>query len=162
MLGGDPGEATVHFLGEWSLRLLIATLAVSPLRRLGFSQIARHRRKLGVATFVYAVLHLVSFQYFYVGFAWTALVREVAERPYVTVGFAALLLLLPLAVTSTNGWRRRLASRWRVLHRLVYPATAAALLHLLWLTKDGYLEWFAYTLVVAILAGERLWQRYRK
>lgn len=157
-LGADPVAAVVDFLGEWGLRMLLLALLVSPLRRVtGWSWLARLRRMVGLFAFSYIALHFLAFTALIVGWDWSALLTEIVERPYVTLGFAALLLLLPLAVTSTAGWQRRLQRRWLQLHKLVFVAVGLGLLHLAWLTKDGYAELSAYTLVFAALLGERWW-----
>lgn len=157
-LGADPVATVVDFLGEWGLRMLLLTLSVSPLRRVtGWSSLARLRRMVGLFAFTYVALHFLSFTALIVGWDWSALVTEIIDRPYVTVGFSALLLLLPLAITSTAGWQRRLRRRWLQLHKLVFVAVGLGLLHLAWLTKDGYAELSLYALVFALLLGERWW-----
>lgn len=157
-LGADPVAAVVDFLGEWGLRMLLLALSVSPLRRVtGWSWLARLRRMVGLFAFTYIALHFLAFTALIVGWDWSALLTEIIERPYVTVGFAALLLLLPLAITSTAGWQRRLRRRWLQLHKLVFVAVGLGLLHLAWLTKDGYAELSLYILVFALLLGERWW-----
>ncbi|MEZ5558260.1 MAG: protein-methionine-sulfoxide reductase heme-binding subunit MsrQ [Pseudomonadales bacterium] len=157
LLGADPGEAVVHFLGQWGLRLLLATLAVSSVRhRLHWPPVMRVRRLLGLFAFTYLALHLLAYLWFLLGFEWNQIGEDLAKRPYITVGALALLLLLPLAVTSTRGWQRRLRRNWQRLHRLIYPAAALGLLHLFWLTKDGYAEPLVYLVVLTLLLLERL------
>ncbi len=157
-LGADPVATVVDFLGEWGLRLLLLALSVSPLRRVtGWSSLARVRRMVGLFAFAYLTLHFLAFTALIVGWDWSALVTEILDRPYVTLGFAALVLLLPLAITSTAGWQRRLRRRWVQLHKLVFVAVALGLLHLAWLTKDGYAQVSLYLLIFAALLGERWW-----
>ncbi|MCE2425512.1 MAG: sulfoxide reductase heme-binding subunit YedZ [Pseudomonadales bacterium] len=157
-LGADPGEAVVHHLGTWGLRILLLTLAVSPASRLfRRPRLIRFRRMIGLWAFAYLVLHFTAYLYLLAGFELTnVIVRDIVKRPYITVGFAALLLLIPLAATSTRGWQRRLGRRWRTLHRLVYPAAIAAWVHLLWLSKGGFMDPFVYGLVLLFLFGERI------
>ncbi|MFU8816390.1 MAG: sulfite oxidase heme-binding subunit YedZ [Pseudomonadales bacterium] len=155
-LGADPGEAVVHHLGQWGMRLLLLALAVSPLRRrLHWPGLARVRRLVGLFAFTYLALHFLAYLWFFAGFDWGTIVEDLTRRTYITAGALGLLALLPLALTSTRGWQRRLGRRWPQLHRLVFLATALGLAHLLWLTKDGYGEVLAYTVVFLLLIGER-------
>lgn len=158
-LGGDPGEAVVLFLGEWGLRMLLLALAVTPLRRhLGWPALARVRRLVGLFAFSYLSLHFVAYLGLLAGFDWGTIARDLTERRYIIVGALGLLALLPLAVTSTRGWQRRLGRRWKRLHQLVFLAAALGLVHLLWLTKDGYGELLLYGLVFALLMADRIRQ----
>lgn len=162
-LGADPGEAVVHHLGTWGLRTLLLALAVSPASRLlKRPRWVRYRRMVGLWAFTYLVLHFLAYLWLLGGFALETLTADLYQRPYITVGFLALVLLIPLAVTSTRGWQRRLGRRWKTLHRLVYPAAIAAWTHLLWLSKGGFLDPFVYGLVLALLFGERIAFRIRK
>lgn len=162
-LGADPGEAVLLFLGEWGIRTLLLALSVSTLRRrLGYAPLLRIRRLVGLFAFAYLSLHFSFYLGFFAEFDWRLILEDLSERPYITVGFAALLMLLALAVTSTNGWQRRLRRRWRQLHRLVYPASALGLLHLWWLTKDGYGEVVAYSVWLALLCLDRLQDAWAK
>jgi len=155
-LGANPVETITHTTGGWALRLLLATLAITPLRRYaGWSFVAPWRRSLGLLAFGYAVLHFATFLALDLGFDLSVLGEEVAERPYVTLGFTALLLLTPLAVTSTRGWQRRLGRRWLTLHRLVYAAAVLAVLHFVWLVKADLAEPLVYAAVLALLLGAR-------
>ncbi len=157
VLGADPGEAVVLFLGEWGLRLLLLTLAVSSLRRLmGRPQIIRYRRMIGLFSFAYLGLHLLAYVALLTEFDWRLVVDDFSDRAYITAGLGGFLLLLPLAITSTRGWQRRLGRGWRRLHRLVYPAAFLGLLHLAWLTKDGYGEVAAYVVVFGLMMLERI------
>lgn len=156
-LGANPVETITHETGGWALRLLLAPLAITPLRRFaGWTFLAPWRRSLGLLAFFYATLHFATFLALDLGFELSALAEEVAERPYVTLGFTALLLLTPLALTSTRAWQRRLGRRWLTLHRLVYVAAGLAVLHFLWLVKADLAEPLAYAAVLAALLGSRL------
>lgn len=174
-LGPDPGEEVVHHLGTWGLRTLLLTLAVSPASRLlKRPQLVRYRRMVGLWAFTYLVLHFLSYFWLLGGFAVgvaidgrrlgfaEALIMDIYKRPYITAGFLALVLLTPLAVTSTRGWQRRLRRRWKTLHRLVYPAAIGAWTHLLWLSKGSFMDPFVYGLVLVVLFGERIAVRIRK
>lgn len=155
-LGPDAGEALVHYLGEWALIMLLLAYSVSPLRRLTKSAaLARSRRMVGLFAFAYVVLHIASYLTFYLGFAWAALLEDLVERPYITAGMAAFVALLCMAVTSTRGWQRRLKKNWQRLHRLIFPALTLALVHLWWLTRDGFAEVSLFTLWFLILSVER-------
>jgi methionine sulfoxide reductase heme-binding subunit len=159
-LGANPVETITHSTGGWALRLLLATLTITPLRRLtGWSFLAPWRRSLGLLAFGYATLHFATFLALDLGFDFSALGKEVAKRPYVTLGFSAFLLLTPLAITSTRGWQRRLGRRWLVLHRLVYFAAGLAVLHFVWLVKADLAEPLAYAAVLGGLLALRLVRR---
>ncbi len=156
-LGANPIETITRSLGDWALRLLLLTLAVTPLRRLsGWSWPMRLRRMLGLFSFFYALLHLLSYivldQFFY----WPEIWADILKRPYITVGMAVFLLLIPLAATSTNGWMRRLGRNWRRLHRLVYPIAIGAVLHQLMLAKVITAEPLLYTGIVTLLLASRV------
>lgn len=161
-LGADPGEAVVQYLGEWGLRMLLLALAVSPLRRrLGVPRIGSLRRMVGLFAFTYLLLHALAYLWFLAGFDWAAVLDDVVARSYITVGLLGLVCLVPLAVTSTRGWRRRLGARWQRLHRLVFAAAGLGLVHLLWLTRSGYGEVLAYGGVFLLLVAERWLTRRR-
>jgi methionine sulfoxide reductase heme-binding subunit len=150
-LGTDPVAQLEHRSGLWALRLLLATLAITPLRRLtGRAELVRFRRMLGLFAFFYACVHLTIYLVVDLGGYWSQLLTEIVKRPYITVGFTAWLLLVPLALTSTRGMMRRLGRQWQRLHRLVYPIALLAVLHFLWLVKADHREPLAY---LAILAG---------
>lgn len=156
-LGANPVETITHETGGWALRLLLATLAVTPLRRVsGWSFLAPWRRSLGLLSFGYATLHFATFLALDLGFDLAALGEEVAERPYITLGFTAFTLLVPLALTSTRGWQRRLGRGWLVLHRAVYAAAGLAVLHFLWLVKADYAEPLVYAAVLTLLLAARM------
>lgn len=162
-LGANPVEALEHRTGDWALRLLLATLAVSPLRRLTrWNALARYRRTLGLTAFSYVALHFLIYvvidQGFPIqGFAIRYVAADIAKRPYITVGFTAFCLLLPLAFTSTRDAIRRLGgARWNALHRLIYVAAALAALHYLWLVKGNQWTPVWYALGVVALLAARL------
>jgi methionine sulfoxide reductase heme-binding subunit len=153
----NPVETLTHFTGDWALRLLLVTLAVTPLRRLtGWGWLVRLRRMLGLFAFFYAALHLAVYLSLDQFFDWGAIAEDVLKRPYITLGFTAFLILVPLAVTSTRGWVRRLGRRWQRLHRAVYAAAVLAVLHFLWLVKGDPTEPLIYALVLALLLAVRL------
>lgn len=162
-LGADPVAALTHATGDWALRLLLLSLAMTPLRRLlGQPWPIRFRRLVGLYAFFYACLHLAIYLVLDLGGYWTQIFDDIVKRPYITVGFSAWLLLLPLALTSTRGWMRRLGRRWSQLHRLVYVAGVLAVLHFLWLVKSDLREPLVYAGVLALLLGLRLWWRLRR
>ena len=164
-LGTNPAEALIRSTGDWTLRLLCLTLAVTPLREAtGWSALARFRRILGVATFGYAVLHALAYAWLDMGFVVGDIVRDIAKRPFILVGTTAMLLMLPLAATSFDAAIKALgASRWRALHRAVYAIAGLGLLHLFWMRagKNDFAEVGVYAAVVAALLGWRLvrWRR---
>jgi sulfoxide reductase heme-binding subunit YedZ len=159
-LGANPVEKVTHVTGDWALRWLLAALAVTPLRRaLGWRWLAPHRRSLGLLSFFYALLHLSTYVVLDQGLAFSDMLEDVSKRPYITAGLAAFLCLLPLAITSTRGWMRRLGRHWGTLHRLAYGAALAAVVHFLWLVKADLTEPAAYACVLAILLAARLWNR---
>jgi sulfoxide reductase heme-binding subunit YedZ len=161
-LGADPVAAVEHFLGLWALRLLLVTLAVTPLRQLtGLTVVLRFRRLLGLYAFAYATLHFAAYLVLDLRGYWTQIFEEIVERPYITVGFLAWLLLVPLAITSTRNAMRRLGRRWAQLHRLVYAAAVLAVLHFWWLVKSDIREPALYAAILALLLGWRLWRRVR-
>lgn len=164
VFGPDPGDEIVRYLGEWAIRLLMATLAVSPASRLfKRPQWVRFRRMFGLFAFAYAALHFVGYWGLFWEFDPAAFVNDfVGKRPYITVGMAALACLIPLAATSTRGWQRRLRRNWRRLHRLVYAIGVLACVHLWWLSKAGYGEAVLYTVILALLLGERIVRIPRK
>ena len=164
-LGANPAEALMRGTGDWVLRLLCLTLAVTPLRRwTGWTALARLRRMLGLFTFFYAVLHFLCYAWLDMGFDLGAIVRDIPKRPFVLVGSLALLLMLPLAATSFNRAIRALgAARWKQLHRLVYAVVLLGLLHFFWMrsAKNNFAEPALYAAVIALLLGWRLWDAWR-
>ena len=161
-LEAEPIKDVTHQTGIWALRLLLATLAVTPLRRLfGMAALAPYRRTLGLLAFTYATLHLLTYAVLDLWDAWDTLLEDVLKRPYITVGFSGFLCLVPLAVTSTRAWIRRLGKRWVQLHRLVYVAAVAGCLHFLWLVKKDVREPLIYSGVLAALFAVRVVLRLR-
>ena len=162
-LGANPIEFVIRSLGTWTLVLLLATLSVTPLRRLsGWSALIRVRRMLGLFAFFYAILHFLAFFGLDQFFDLRAVIADIAKRPYITVGFTCLLLLIPLAITSTNAMQRRLGGRrWQRLHRLVYVIAIGGVVHYWWLVKKDITQPLLYALVLALLLGMRLWWRAR-
>lgn len=159
-LEAEPIKEVTHETGIWTLRLLLASLAVTPLRRLlGLSALAPYRRTLGLLAFTYGTLHFLTYSVLDLWGAWETLVEDVMKRPYITVGFAGFLCLVPLAVTSTRAWMRRLGKRWVALHRLVYVAGVAGCLHFLWLVKKDVREPLIYFGILAALFGARIVSR---
>ncbi len=152
-LGANPIETVTHATGDWTLRLLLATLAITPLRTLtGVNELARYRRLLGLFAFFYAALHLLTYVWLDKFFDFHGIVRDVVRRPFIAAGMTAFVLLLPLAVTSTAGWIRRLGGRgWRWLHRLVYVAAAAGVAHYYWLVKSDVRLPVMYGVALAVL-----------
>ncbi len=155
-LGANPLERVTHVTGEWGLRLLLLTLAVTPLRRLtGWAWPLRLRRMLGLFAFFYASLHFLTWVWLDQELSWGKIVADIAERPFVTVGFTAWLLMLPLAITSNRAMMRRLGRNWQRLHRLVYLCGLLGVLHYIWLVKADLLEPLIYTALLALLLAAR-------
>ncbi|NNK32452.1 MAG: sulfoxide reductase heme-binding subunit YedZ [Xanthomonadales bacterium] len=162
-LGANPVEELIHRNGKWGLKFLLLTLAVTPLRRLtGFNWLLRFRRMLGLFAFFYISLHFLVYSGLDQRFDLGVILEDIADRPYITVGFAALLLLVPLALTSTRGMMRRLGGRWQKLHRLVYPAAILGVWHFYWQVKLDTLEALVYAIILAVLLGARLVYRWRR
>ena len=160
-LGANPIEFIEHYFGLWSLRLLMATLAVTPLRMLtGWSEPLKMRRTVGLWAYVYVCLHFAVYIVFDLNIldpahAAKQLAEDLVKRLYITVGFTAWLLLLPLAITSTDGWQRRLKRRWKSLHRLIYIAAALGVLHFVWLVKKDLSEPLLYAAILLALLAFR-------
>lgn len=156
-LGADPMKSLEHGLGLWSLRFMIATLAVTPLMRWTDVRLLRFRRMLGLTVFYYALLHLSVYVALDQQFGWKFIFADLVKRPYIMFGMAALVILVPLAATSTDGAVRRLgAALWRNLHRLVYPAAALMVLHYLWLVKTWTAGPLTYAAIMTLLLAMRL------
>ncbi len=164
LLGANPAEMITRNTGDWALRLLLLALAITPLRRLsGWHVLIDYRRLIGLLGFFYAVVHLASYISFDHVFDALAILKDVFKRPFITLGMLSLLLMLPLALTSTNAWVRRLgARRWLRLHRLVYAAGIVAVLHFWWMVKRDISEPLLYAVVLALLLGWRLRERRRR
>mgnify|MGYP001157596208 FL=1 len=159
-LGPDPAQTLSIETGEWTLRFLILTLAVTPVRQLfGLVQIGRLRRMIGLFTFFYASFHFICWMAFILGFRWFAILEELIERPYITVGFLSYVILFLLGFTSTNAMVRRLGKNWKKLHQLVYLASVLAIIHLLWILRTDISEAIFYGALTAVLLGYRLHRR---
>lgn len=158
MLGANPITEAEHFTGKWTLRFLIVTLSVTPLRRItGWNWLVRYRRMFGLFAFSYVTLHLSMYIGVDMFFNFGDIVHDVVKHPYITVGMAAFLLLVPLAVTSTNKMVRRLGgARWRSLHRLVYLVAVLGVIHFWWAVKKDITEPLIYALIIGALFGARL------
>ena len=163
-LGANPAEALIRGSGDWTLRFLCLTLTVTPLRQLtGWHALARLRRMLGLFTFFYGCCHFLAFAWLDMGFEPAAILKDIAKRPFILVGSAALLLMLPLAATSFDRAVRALGgARWRALHRTVYVVALLALLHFFWMRagKNDFGEVAIYAAVLGTLLGWRLWKRF--
>ncbi len=163
-LGPNPAETLIRALGDWTLRLLCLTLAVTPLRvRTRTPQLARFRRLLGLFVFCYACLHLLAYAWLDMGLDAADIGRDILKRPFILAGFTTWLLLLPLALTSSNRAVRWLGGRqWRSLHRLVYAVAGLALLHFAWMRsgKNDFAEVWLYAAIVAVLLLERLLRHF--
>ena len=163
-LGANPAEALIRGTGDWVLRFLCLTLAITPLREwTGWSALVRLRRMLGVFAYFYVLLHFFSYAWLDMGLDWGDIVRDIPKRPFVLVGTLALLLMTPLAATSFNRAIRALgAKRWKALHKSVYVIVLLGLLHFFWMRagKANFGEVAVYAAVVALLLGWRLWRRF--
>ena len=159
-LGPNPAEALVRGTGDWVLRFLCITLAITPLREwTGFSALARSRRMAGLFAFFYGVLHFLCYAWLDMGLVFGDIVRDIPKRPFILVGTLALLLMVPLAATSFNGAIKALgAARWKALHKSVYAIVLLGLLHFFWMraAKQNFGEWTVYAVLVAVLLGWRL------
>ena len=165
-LGANPVETITNFTGIWTLRLIVATLAISPLRWLtGINQLVNYRRVLGLFAFFYGFLHFMTFFFFDHQFDVAGMWEDVRLRPYITAGFVAFVLMIPLAMTSTNGWIRRIGGRnWNLLHRLIYVSAIAAVLHYYWKVsiKLPPTNPRNYAILVAVLLGWRIWRTFAR
>lgn len=162
-LGANPLEAIIRGLGDWGLRILLLTLLVSPLRRLTkWPQLLRTRRMLGLYAYFYVVLHLFGYLWFDQFFDWEEIWYDILERPFITIGMVAVILLTPLAVTSTKGMIRRLGKNWKRLHSLVYPISILAIIHFWMMVKLDIREPLIYSALLAVLLGERLYRKFKQ
>ena len=150
-LGPDPAEHLMHVTGEWVMRLLVLVLLATPLARWGWPRLARYRRMLGLYVWFYATLHLLVFAQVYIGWSGEQLIEELAERPYVLVGFLAWLILVPLGITSAHVIRRKMGRRWRQLHKLTYAVAVLGWLHLLWLSRSDVGDAVVYGILFGVL-----------
>jgi sulfoxide reductase heme-binding subunit YedZ len=153
----------LHWIGKTALNLLMITLMVTPVRHLaGWPHVVRIRRMLGLFAFTYALLHFLIYIVLDQELDFAGLLKDIAKRPYITVGFAALVILIPLAITSTNKMMRRLGRRWQTLHRWVYAAAVLGVIHYYWQVKRDVREPLIYAGILAILLGYRFVRRLRK
>jgi len=165
-LGANPAEALIRGTGDWVLRFLCLTLAVTPLREMtGWNALARLRRMLGLFAFFYGVLHFLCYAWLDMGLVWDDIVRDIPKRPFVLVGTLALGLMAPLAATSFNRAIKALgAARWKALHKAVYAIALLGLLHFFWMRagKNDFGEWAVYAVIVALLLGWRMRQALKR
>jgi len=163
-LSANPIEDITLTTGRWTLRFLLITLAVTPLRRFtGWQAAIRFRRMLGLFAFFYGTLHLLTYVVLDQFFGWHYILQDIAKRPYITVGFAAFVLLVPLALTSTSGMIRRLGGRqWSRLHRLIYVSALGGVVHFWWKVKADTRDPLIYALILAVLLAARVWFVARK
>ena len=162
-LGANPIEEIMDRFGNWSLRFILITLAVTPLRRVtGWNWLTRFRRMLGLFTFFYVLMHFLTWLILDQGLLMSAILEDLVKRPFITIGFAALLLLLALAVTSTNALRRRLGRRWQQLHNLVYVIGILGVWHYWWQVKKDITEPLIYATILVVLLGARVIARQRR
>jgi len=155
-LGPDPAQALSIETGEWTLRFLLITLALTPLRQLtGQPELVRNRRMLGLFALFYATVHLLVWMTFILGFRWFAIAEEIVERPYITVGFTAFMIMVALGITSPKTMVRKLGKNWKRLHRLVYIAAILGVIHLLWILRTDVTEAVLYGSIVFVLLGYR-------
>ena len=163
-LGVNPVETITNHTGIWTLRFIVLTLALTPLRYVtGFNPFVLFRRMLGLFAFFYGSLHFMTYFILDHSLEFSGVWEDVVKRPYITAGFTAFVLMIPLALTSTQGWIRRLGGkRWNLLHRLVYITAMGAVLHYFWKVKLDTTNPLYYAAVVGVLLGARVWQRARK
>jgi sulfoxide reductase heme-binding subunit YedZ len=163
ILGSEPGKTIVWFTGQWAFNVLLLTLAVSPARQwFNWKWPLAHRRMLGLFVMFYATLHLLSYMAFLLGWQWQDIGSELVERPYLTLGFLAWLLLIPLSITSTKGWQRRLKRKWKSIHKLIYLIAVLCAVHYLLQIRSNWFEPSLYALITLILLGQRVsWGRVK-
>ena len=165
-LGANPAEALIRATGDWTLRFICIVLAVTPLRVLNqWNGLVRYRRMLGLFTYFYVVVHLLCYSWFDMGFDVPEIAKDIAKRPFILVGFAAFVLLTPLAATSFNRAIKALGGkRWQALHKLIYLIAGLGLLHFFWMRagKNNFNEVFVYAAIIAVLLGFRVVQALRK
>ncbi len=165
-LGANPAQALSRATGDWTLRFLCLVLAVTPLRSIsGTPALARFRRMLGLFVYFYAVLHVLSYGWFDMGFEWVDIIKDIPKRPFILVGFLAFVLLTPLALTSFNRAIKALGGRrWQALHRLIYGVAGLAVLHFFWMRagKNDFVEVFVYATILTALLAWRLFNLVSK
>ena len=161
-LGANPIEKITHRTGDWSLRFLLITLTITPLRKIfGWKQLVRLRRMFGLFAFFYVCIHFSIYIVFDHFFDVNEIAKDIVKRPYVTVGFTAFLLLIPLAITSTNKMMKRMGKSWKQLHQLVYVIAVLGILHYLWLVKADVLQPVMHAIILLILLSIRVWYQRR-
>ena len=155
-LGANPVQEVLHTLGRTGLNLLLITLAITPIRKqTGLNWLVGLRRTLGLAAFGYVLLHAITYMVLDQGLAWGSLLVDVTRRPYITLGFLGLVLMVPLAVTSTNAMQRRLGRSWARVHRLIYPIGILGVVHFFWQVKIDISEPLLYSILLTLLLGYR-------
>ena len=161
-LGVNPAETIIRSLGDWALYFVLFTLSVTPLRKtLGLSVLVRVRRMLGLFVFFYACLHLTAYVWFDQFFDWDEIIKDIIKRPFITLGFATFVLLIPLVFTSTNKMMKRLKKRWKTLHQLIYPISIMATVHYFWMTRADFRQPALIAAILAALLGYRLYVIYK-
>src|SRR5499427_9038442 len=156
-LGANPIEVITHSTGDWTLILILTTLAITPLRRITKQYwMIGVRREIGLFAFFYGTLHFTTYIWLDKFFDWHEMIKDIVKRPFITVGFTAFLLLIPLAITSTRGWIRRLGKNWQRLHRLIYVAAIAGVIHYIWLVKADLRKPLQYAFVLGVLLLYRI------
>ena len=162
-LGADPAKVLVDQTGEWAIQSLWLALTITPLRILtGVSQWIRYRRMVGLFAFFYSLLHILAYSVLLIGLDLGQLINDLTKRPYIIVGAIAFMAYLPLVITSTQSWQRKLKRHWVQLHRVVYLIAILALLHLTWLKKVGLYDSWPYLLILVLLFGLRIREKLRK
>lgn len=162
-LGANPIEEIMDRFGNWSLRFILLTLAVTPVRRIsGWNWLARFRRMFGLFTFFYVLMHFLTWLILDQGILLPAIIEDIAKRPFITVGFIALVLLTALAATSTAAIRRRMGRHWQTLHNAAYVVGILGVWHYWWQVKKDIREPLIYAVILALLLGLRAWYRYRR
>jgi sulfoxide reductase heme-binding subunit YedZ len=157
-LGANPIEKITHQTGLGTLILLLATLSITPLRRItGIQWLIQYRRMIGLFAFFYGFLHFMTYVWLDQFFDIHSIIKDVYKRPFITAGFTAFVLLIPLAITSTKGWIRRLGKRWQFLHRLIYVSACAGVIHFIWLVKADLREPLIYATIFGALMVFRAW-----
>ena len=156
-LGANPIEVITHSTGDWTLILILTTLSITPLRKLTKQYwLIGVRRMIGLFAFFYACLHFTTYIWLDKFFDWHEMIKDIAKRPFITVGFTAFVLLIPLAITSTRGWIRRLGKNWQRLHRLIYLSAIAGVIHYIWLVKADLRKPLQYAFVLGVLLVYRI------
>lgn len=161
ILGPDPAQALSLATGEWSIRILVTALAITPLRYLlNMPKLWTYRRMVGLFALFYVFLHLIVFLMFLLQWQWSDIGREIVERPYITVGFTAFILLLPLGMTSFQAAQRKMGRNWKKLHKLAYVINILAILHIIWMVRSSYFDALLYGSLVFICLAYRIMRKY--